>query len=105
MWVTCQIFVRTKLRRVNEDARQEFVVLLTSLPHKRKVPFVEISHCSNKADLCGASPSRAFIHHLVDRGDYSHPSSAPVSLLSGDMIPCVIINTSQSISSEREVRN
>src|SRR5215469_9409457 len=102
MWIPCQVFVRTKLRRVNEDARQEFVVLPTPLPHKRKVPFVEISHCSNKSDLCGASPSRALIHHLLDRGDYSHPSCAPVSSLSWGHQHT---NTSQSISSEREVCN
>src|SRR5207244_13506284 len=78
-WIASKVFMRTKLCWINEYTCGKDLVLLSSLAHERKMPLVKISHGKDNSDFFGASATRALSHHLLDCGDYSHPSSAPES--------------------------
>src|SRR5436309_540960 len=78
-WIASEVFMRTKLCWINEYTRGKDLVLFSSMAHERKMSLVKISHGKDNSDFFGASATRALSHHLLDCGDYSHPSSAPVS--------------------------
>src|SRR6266566_2428034 len=78
-WIASQVLVRTKLCRINEYTRGKYFVFFSRLAYERKMSLVKISHSRNKTNFLRTSATRALSHHLLDCGDYSHPSSAPVS--------------------------
>ena len=62
--ILVQIFVRTKLGRIDKYAGNEAVCPPSSLLHQFEVPLVKVPHGGNKSDFLALEPQRLriFLH-------------------------------------------
>ena len=72
-WVAPEILAGAELRRVDEEADDDDLVLCPGGAEERQVPLVERAHRGNEADLAAAAELGA---HLLDRPDRLHRAAS-----------------------------
>src|SRR5437763_1885476 len=111
--ISTQVFAWPKLCRVDENARDQHIVLAARLVYEREMSFMEVSHGRHQPDIKRTRPSLVCIYHLMNGANYAHPLFNPFTAL----IPknylktniasawttkarfSIVVNTSQSIPS------